>query len=208
MPAPRRVRRAPFVQWQAPLAWTTLSLTMYTNGEAQGALVGASRFPRHWVYDENGQLSAKSGLIDFADWYRKSFGKETPWGHQDSDAFVTTVETALERNLSHKLMAGAAKPKIRKVKRGTVLVAQGDRTSDVYLILDGVLRVEVDGARVAEYGPGAMLGERAHLEGGTRTSSLVAVTDCRVASVPAESFDRESLQELSTGHRREDSNAG
>jgi CRP-like cAMP-binding protein len=59
-----------------------------------------------------------------------------------------------------------------------------------------------------EYGPGAMLGERAHLEGGTRTSSLIAVTDCRVASVPAESFDRESLQELSTGHRREDSNAG
>jgi hypothetical protein len=208
MPAPRRVRRAPFVQWQAPLAWTTLSLTMYANGESKGALVGASRFPRHWVYDENGELSAKSGLIDFADWYRKSFGKETPWGHQDSDAFVTTVETALERNLSHKLMAGAAKPKIKKVKRGTVLVTQGDQSSDVYLILDGVLRVEVDGARMAEYGPGAMLGERAHLEGGTRTSSLVAVTDCRVASVPAESFDLESLQELSTGHRREDSNAG
>jgi hypothetical protein len=196
------------VQWQAPLAWTTLALTMYTNGEAKGSLVGASRFPRHWVYDDHGQLSAKSGLIDFGDWYRKSFGKATPWGHQDSDAFVTTVETALERNLSHKLMKGAAKPKIRKVKRGTVLVAQGDRSSDVYLILDGVLRVEVDGARMAEYGPGAMLGERAHLEGGTRTSSLVAVTDCRVASVPAESLDRESLQELSTGHRREDSNAG
>ena len=52
MPAPRRVRRAPFVQWQAPLAWTTLSLTMYTNGESKGALVGASRFPRHWVYDD------------------------------------------------------------------------------------------------------------------------------------------------------------
>jgi hypothetical protein len=208
MPAPRHVRRAPFVQWQAPLAWTTLSLTMFTNGESQGALVGASRFPRHWVYDEHGQLSAKSGLIDFADWYRKSFGKQTPWGHQDSDAFVTTVESALERNLSHKLMAGAAKPKIRKVKRGTVLITQGERTSDVYLILDGVLRVEVDGIRMAEYGPGAMLGERAHLEGGVRTSSLTAVTDCRVASVPAESLDRESLQELSTGHRREDLNAG
>jgi hypothetical protein len=208
MPAPRRVRRAPFIQWQAPLAWTTLSLTMYTNGETKGALVGASRFPRHWVYDENGQLSAKSGLIDFNDWYRKSFGKETPWGHQDSDAFVMTVETALERNLSHKLMAGAAKPRIRKVKRGTVLVTQGEKSSDVYLILDGVLRVDVNGERMAEYGPGALLGERAHLEGGTRTSSLVAVTDCRVASVPAESLDRESLQELSTGHRREESNAG
>jgi CRP-like cAMP-binding protein len=71
-----------------------------------------------------------------------------------------------------------------------------------------VVRVEIDGERMAEYGPGAMLGERAHLEGGTRTATLVAVTDCRVASVPAQSLDRESLEELSTGHRREDSNAG
>jgi CRP-like cAMP-binding protein len=46
------------------------------------------------------------------------------------------------------------------------------------------------------------------LEGGSRTSTLVAVTECRVASVPAEAFDRESLEELSSGHRREDSNAG
>jgi CRP-like cAMP-binding protein len=77
-----------------------------------------------------------------------------------------------------------------------------------HLTLDGVMRVEVDGARMAEYGRGALLGERAHLEGGKRSSSLVAVTDCRVASVPAESLDRESLQELSNGHRREDPNAG
>jgi hypothetical protein len=208
MPAPRRVRRAPFVQWQGPLAWTTLSLTMYANGESEGALVGASRFPRHWVYDADNRLSAKSGLIDFSDWYRKAFGKQTPWGSQDSDAFVTTVETALERNLSRKLMAGAAKPKIKKVKPGTVLVAQGTPGSDVFLILDGVLRVEVDGERIAEYGPGAMLGERAHLEGGARTSTLVAVTECRVASVPAASLDRSSLEELSSGHRREDADVG
>ena len=28
IPAPRRVRRRPFIQWQAPLVWTTLSLTL------------------------------------------------------------------------------------------------------------------------------------------------------------------------------------
>ena len=60
---------------------------------------------------------------------------------------------------------------------------------EVYLVLDGVLGVEVDGERLAEYGPGAMLGERAHLEGGARTSSLVAVTECKVASVHAEQLD-------------------
>lgn len=208
MPAPRSVKRPPFVQWQAPLAWTTLTLTMHANGEAVGTLTGASRFPRHWVYDEKGLLKEKSGLIDFADWYGKSFGKATPWGQHDSEAFVTAVESALERSLSGKLMAGAAKPKIGVVKPGMVLVAQGDKSSDVYLVLDGVLRVEVDGKPLAEYGPGALLGERAYLEGGARTSSLVAVTQCRVAHVPAESLDRGALEELSSGHHREDPSAG
>jgi hypothetical protein len=208
MPAPRRVRRAPFVQWQAPLAWTTLTLTMYADGRAEGSLSGASRFPRHWVYDAEGHLAAKSGLIDFKDWYRKSFGKQTPWGDQESEALVTVVESALERSLSGQLMHGAAKPKIKLVKAGTALVRQGETGADVYLVLDGVLRVEVNGERLAEYGPGALLGERAHLEGGARTSSLVAVTACRVASVPAEALDRSALEELSTGHHREDRGVG
>jgi len=208
MPAPRRVRRAPFIQWQAPLAWTTLTLTIRADGSGDGALTEASRFPRHWVYDDAGRLAAKSGLIDFKDWYRKSFGRSTPWGQAESEAFVTVVESALERSLSKQLMAGAAKPRIAKVKPGTTLVTQGEHSSDVYLVLDGVLRVEVDGVRLAEYGPGALLGERAHLEGGARTSSLVAVTTCRVASVPAESLDRAALERLSTGHRREDTSAG
>jgi hypothetical protein len=207
MPAPRTVRRAPFIQWQAPLAWTTLTLTLYANGEAKSELIGASRFPRHWVYDNDGKLINKSGLIDFEDWYRKSFGKQTPWGNNDSEAFVTVVETALERSLSRQLMSGAAKPKILKVDKGTSLVRQGEKGTDVYLILDGVVRVERDGQRLAEYGPGALLGERAHLEGGTRTSSLIAVTAARVAMVPGESLDRKSLEDLSSGHRREDTGA-
>ena len=71
-----------------------------------------------------------------------------------------------------------------------------------------MVRVERDGERLAEYGPGAMLGERAHLEGGVRTSSLVAVTPCRVASVAAVQLDRSALAELATGHRREEAVRG
>jgi hypothetical protein len=207
MPAPRTVRRAPFIQWQAPLAWTTLALTIFTNGEVSYELTGASRFPRHWVYDAEGQLINKSGLIDFEDWYRKSFGKHTPWGDNDSNAFVTVVESALERSLSRQLMSGAAKPKIMRIDAGTTLVRQGETGSFVYLILDGVARIEVDGQRLAEYGPGALLGERAVLEGGVRTSSIVAVTSCKVASVPGDALDRGALEELASGHRREDTSA-
>lgn len=204
VPAPRRVRRRPFVQWQAPLVWTTLSLTLYADGRSEYSLSGASRFPRHWVYDDGGALSHKSGLTDFRDWYRKSFGKHTPWGEEDSEALVTAVETALERSLSTQVMRGGTKPRIRRVGAGTVLVRQGDPGQEVYLVLDGVLRVEHDGQRLAEYGPGAMLGERAHLEGGGRTSTLVAVSACRVASVAADQLDRDSLMALAEGHRREE----
>jgi len=204
LPAPRRVRRRPFVQWQAPLVWTTLSLTLRADGSAQAAMTGASRFPRHWVYDDKGVLSHKSGLTDFRDWYAKSFGRHSPWGDEDSPALVTAVESALERTLSVQLMHGAAKPAIRRLAAGEALVRQGERGAEIFLLLDGVIRVERDGERLAEYGPGAMLGERAHLEGGLRTSTLAAVTACRVAAVDASQLDRSALEELSGGHHRED----
>ncbi len=208
MPAPRRVRRRPFVQWQSPPVWTTLSLTLHADGKAESAMTGASPFPRHWVYDAAGALSHKSGLTNFSDWYRRSFLRHSPWGDEDSAALVTAVETALERQLSVQLMHGGAKPRIRRVKAGDVLVRQGEPGADIYLLLDGVLRAERDGERLAEYGPGAMLGERAHLEGGTRTATLAAVTDCRVAAVDASQLDQSALEELSGGHRREDAGRG
>jgi hypothetical protein len=204
LPAPRRVRRPPFVQWQAPLVWTTLSLTLHAEGRCDYAMTGASTFPRHWVYDDAGRLSHKSGLTDFADWYSTSFGKHSPWGDEDSAALVTAVETALERSLSVQLMHGAARPRIQSLQAGEALVRQGEPGTEIYLVLDGVIRVERDGEPLAEYGPGALLGERAHLEGGIRTSSLAAVTACRVAAVDASQFDRTDLEELAGGHRRED----
>jgi CRP-like cAMP-binding protein len=115
----------------------------------------------------------------------------------------TALETALEQSLSVQLMHGAARPRIESTLAGATFVHQGEPGADVYLVLDGVVRVERDGEWLAEYGPGALLGERAHLEGGTRTSTLTAVTACRVASVAAAYFDRAALEELAGGHRRE-----
>jgi len=208
LPAPRKVRHRPYIQWQAPLVWTTLSLTLHADGKAESAMTGASKFPRHWLYSDAGALTHKSGLTDFTDWMAVSFGPHTPWGDEDSEALVTAVETALEHQLSVQLMHGAAKPRVEKLPAGHVLVRQGDPGSEVYLVLDGVIRVERDGEWLAEYGPGAMLGERAHLEGGTRSATLVTVTPCRVASVDASQFDRSALVELSGGHRREDADRG
>jgi len=203
LPAPRRVKHPPFVQFKAPTVWTTLALTIRADGTSESEVLGASKFPRHWVYDREGALSAKVGLADFKDWYRDAFGKHTPWGDRDSKALVTAVESALERELSTVIMRGDAKPEIRTIKKGTTLVAQGDEGTDLFLLLDGVLSVVIDGEAVAELGPGAILGERAVLEGGVRTASLIAATPCRVAVARSEQVDRAALEELAEGHRRE-----
>ncbi len=208
LPAPRRVNRPPFVKVEAPLVWTTLTLTVRADGTSDAELVGASTFPRHWVYDADRRLVAKSGLLDFSTWYRDAFGRHTPWGDVDSPALVTEVETALERSLSATIMRGGARPRIRTLKEGDVLVEQGQPGADLFLLLDGVVDVEVDGEVLAQLGPGALVGERAVLEGGLRTSTLRAVTKCKVAVAGGDDLDRDALSELSRGHRREDDRAG
>ena len=204
LPAPRRVNHPPFVQFNAPIAWTSLALTLHTDGTSSFEVVGASTFPRHWIYDGDGALTAKVGLTDFKEWWRHSFGKHTPWGDETSPAYVTAVETALERQLSADIMRGGSKPEIRSVKEGKAIIEQGAEGTDLFLVLNGVVSVSVDGEPVAELGPGAVLGERAVLEGGRRTSTVRAVTDCKVAVVAADQVDPAALAELSTGHRRED----
>ncbi|MCB1017534.1 MAG: cyclic nucleotide-binding domain-containing protein [Acidimicrobiales bacterium] len=204
VPAPRRVNHPPFVQLRAPVVWTTLKLVLRADGTAAHELVGASDFPRHWLYDADGALSAKVGLADFTEWYRHAFGKHTPWGDQESPQLVTAVETALERELAARIMRGGEAPEVRTVDEGHALTEQGAPGDEVFLVLDGVVDVEVDGEVLAEMGPGAVLGERAVLEGGVRTSTVRARTRCRVAVARSEQIDRAALAELSEGHRREE----
>jgi len=204
VPLPRKLNRPPFVQIVPPVVWTTLALTLAADGSATHEVVGASPFPRHWIYDESGRLVQKVATTDFKTWSGDIFGEKTPWGREDSPAFVTEVESALERELSATIMRSGAKPKVRQVAAGRNLVEQGDSGDDIFLLLDGVLSVDVDGKALAEVGPGAILGERALLEGGHRTATLRAVTPCRVAVASAEQVSEEALTELAKGHRREE----
>jgi hypothetical protein len=103
-PAPRMVRGKPFFRISSATAWTTLALTMHADGSSKHELVGASAFPRHWIYDHTGALSQKAGTIDFKKWYREAHGERTPWGHEDSDAFVVAAESGLERELSRSMI--------------------------------------------------------------------------------------------------------
>jgi hypothetical protein len=204
LPTPRPVKHKPFVQFWPSIAWTTLALTINTDGTSSHELVGASPFPRHWIYDRDGSLVQKSGVIDFTTWFNDSFGERTPWGMQDSPAVVAAVESALERSLSGAIMHGGAKPTIRTLKPDEELVRQGEPGTDVFLILDGIFAVEVDGDPVVEIGPGAVVGERAGLQDGVRTATLRATTQARVAGVPADALDAQALGSLAQERGRSD----
>ena len=203
LPTPRPVPRRPYAQFWPSIAWTTLALTIRADGTATHELVGASPFPRHWVYDSDGKLAEKSGVIDFKKWFNDSFADHTPWGAYDSPAVVSSVESELERQMSTLIMRGGEKPKIRRLPAGERLTVQGQPGNEIYLILDGLFSVDVDGRTVAELGPGAIVGERAALEGGLRTATLKATTRARVAVTTAERLKESDMVALAVGHERE-----
>jgi hypothetical protein len=203
-PVPRLVKGGPLFRVQSATEWTTLALTLHADGRIEHEVVGASPFPRHWIYDDAGDLVEKSGTVDFKKWYRESHGDNTPWGDEESEAVVTAAESSLERELSRTLMSGDEKLTKRRLGEGAVLVTQGAEGDKLYLILDGVLGVEIDGEQVAEVGPGTMVGERALLEGGTRTATLRALTPIHFVVIPAELVGETELTALAAARRRED----
>ena len=200
-PAPRIVKGKPFFRIHSATAWTTLALTVRADGSSDHELVGASPFPRHWIYDRDGNLAHKAGTIDFKKWYREAHGGHTPWGEEDSDAFVTQAESALERRVSADLMQRGATVGRRKLEEDETLVEEGAPADELYLLLDGVLAAEVGGEEIAQVGPGAILGEGAVVGGGTRNATLRACTPARVAVIPADQVDREVLETLAAGRR-------
>ena len=196
LPAPRRVSGKPFMRIQSASAWTTLELVIRADGSSEGKMIGASPFPRHWVYDADGVLVEKSAKVDFERWYRESHGKHTPWGDEDSPTIATAVESELERELSASIMREGAKLERRSLDAGEALITQGEEGQELFLILDGVVDVEVDGEEVAELGPGTLIGEMALLEGGKRTASVYATTPVRAVVVPRDAVSESALEEL------------
>jgi hypothetical protein len=201
-PLPRRIDRPPYVRITGPTTWVTLGLEIGVDGTVRHEVVGASPFPRHWIYDSAGTLVGKSGLVDWSEWTRVHDHDRSPWGGVEREAIVTEVESQMERALSGPLMG--LKPQIRKLAAGDTLTIQGESGDELYLVLDGMFEVDVDGETVAEIGPGAIVGERAVLEGGVRTSTVKALTAAKVAAVDAAGLDAGDLAEVASRHRREE----
>jgi Cyclic nucleotide-binding domain len=169
LPAPRPLRGKPYLHIGSATAWTTLELTIRADGSSEGRLVAASPFPRHSLYGPYGSLVSEHGVDDYDGWYRESF-EESPW-----------AGGRLEEELDEIVLRSGANLQRRRLGPGAILVQQGEPGTDMFMLLDGVLQVEIDGETVAELGSGAVFGELAVLGDGRRTATLRAVRASRVA---------------------------
>jgi len=81
----------------------------------------------------------------------------------------------------------------RSVPAGTRLIARDETDGDVLFLVEGEARVmdeSVDGREItySRVGAGGVLGELAAIDGGPRSASVVALTDCRIAALPGDAF--------------------
>jgi Cyclic nucleotide-binding domain len=201
LPAPRPVPGKSYFHLGSALAWTTLELVIRAEGSSEGKLVAASPFPCHSVYDGNGVLVAEHGLRDYEGWYQESFGQATPWGDEGTTELVDAIQARLDEELTQVALGSGARLPRRRLESGETLVEQGEAGEDMFLVLDGVFDVEIDGETVARVGAGTLLGELAVLGDGRRRATLRAVSFCRVAVLPGAEISGTKLPELARERR-------
>jgi CRP-like cAMP-binding protein len=78
-----------------------------------------------------------------------------------------------------------------KIRRGDVLFHEGDSGDELFIVLDGKVklgRTSVDGREnlLAILGPGQMFGELSLFDPGPRSATVTAITDCSFASLSHE----------------------
>jgi len=82
------------------------------------------------------------------------------------------------------------------LKRGAVLVHQGDPADALYIVLSGRFAVTLEGRRgpISEIGPDQPVGEIAFLTGGVRTATVTAMRDSLVLRLGRAEFERLSAK--------------
>jgi NTE family protein len=85
----------------------------------------------------------------------------------------------------------AAELETLNLRRGEVLVRQGEMAEALYIVVTGRFAVTIEGRReaVAELGPGQPIGEIAFLAGGARTATVTALRDSLVLRLGRAEFE-------------------
>ena len=175
---------------EGPLVWTTLALTIHADGTRRVRGLGRDAVPpplglrprrRRWRQVRADRLQ---GLVPARLRQAHPVGRRGLAGARDRGRDRARA-AAVDRD--HARRAEARDPQGQGGRHARRRRARQARTcSCSSTAWSGV---EVGGELVAEMGPGAVLGERALLEGGRAHGDARAVTPCRVAVARADQLD-------------------
>jgi len=85
-----------------------------------------------------------------------------------------------------------ASSKISKVRKGKIIVTEGQIDDTFYIILSGKVKIMKGGKEISIIRHGECFGEMAYISGQIRTATVVAETDCILLIINAPMLDRAS----------------
>jgi hypothetical protein len=190
-PVPRAVPHPPFWRLTAPIAWSTIALTLAADGSSRAQIAAASPFPRHYLYDSTGRLTHKSALIRYKDWIRRS-ELRNPWQGGGEPVPVAAVRGRAERSLADTILV-AGDYRQHDLPEGALLSERPIAGTQVHLLLDGLLLIEIDQQPVLEAGPGAIFDPSMRTPYSKQHVTVRAQTSCRLAILPRGHLDSQAL---------------
>jgi len=202
---PRRIPHPPYMRVSAPLAWSTIALTVCADGSSRGELAAASPFPRHYLYDSVGQLTFKSALIRYRTWLRRSETSTSPWGGAGESVPLAPARSGVEGSLADSILVSGGFRQ-HHLPAGTMLAERPITAREVQVLLDGLLVIEIDEKPAVEAGPGAIFDPATRTKESKEHVQVRAKTDCRLAVLPRDQLDSQALLGVAaqqTGRMRE-----
>jgi hypothetical protein len=198
VPVPRAISHPPFWRLSAPLAWSTLKLSIGADGTSESSIADASSFPRHFLYDSQGRLRQKTAIIGYKDWLRQASHDRSPWGGSPPPAPVApAVRSEVERSLADSILTSGAWRQ-QELAAGGRLRDLRITNSQVHVLLDGLLLIEIDAAPAIEVGPGAIFDPALRTPKSKARVTVRALTRCRLALMPRDTLDNQALLDVAT----------
>lgn len=123
------------------------------------------------------EVSVEAGVVD------------APRDMQVILTFGTLKEMMLFEGLDFAELAHLVEyASIREAHRGEFIIRQGTIGREMYVILEGAVRVERCGSALASLQPGDHFGEMSVLSGRPRSADVIATADATLLEIPEEAF--------------------
>ena len=76
----------------------------------------------------------------------------------------------------------------RPYRAGDAIFKSGDRGDNMYVVVEGEVRISDNGRELDRLGPGGVFGEIALIDSGPRSADAIALSDCRLVPIDENRF--------------------